>query len=504
MVYNREVALNLLGCICNNLHLIRDRNYMINQNDFDDLFHKLIFGVVQNLALENDIVEVDGFTIGTYLKKYPVEYEKFKASNGIEFVTNIKNMANNTSFEYSYKMLKKFSLLRRYQSIGMDISDIYDPQSLDVRKIEEQTKKIEKTSIEKIKQHFKAKMIEVDMEFQTRGDSYSFRAGEGVEDLLIRCKQKQQWGATFQSKLFNAIFGGMVGSKLMIRSAGTGGSKTRQSIGDMCNISCSARYNPRSNQWEYREIVEETLFISTELVEDEIHLIMLSNIAGVPEEKIKYGQTNAEEDVRLEKAAAIMKNSKMYIEYTSNFSIGEIESIIERNIIRNNTKYIFFDYIQVTSNLAQELIGLFGYVLREDQMLNQLSTALKNIANKYNVFILTSTQLNRSYKTDGYADATWLRGSQAVLDKADYGVITMKATKADLDKLQPILENRFGGIKPTHGHHVIKNRGGKWVGVILWVVMDLDTVNVWDGVVDGFVTTQDFELIKTITPITLE
>lgn len=74
----------------------------------------------------------------------------------------------------------------------------------------------------------------------------------------------------------------------------------------------------------------------------------------------------------------------------------------------------------------------------------------------------------------------------------------MKVTKADLDKLQPILEDGFR-IKPTHGHHVFKNRGGKWTGVILWVSMDLDTMNVKDC----FATTQDFELLNEIIPINI-
>ena len=51
MLYNREEALNLLGNICNDLNILRDRHYDITVGDFDDLFHKTIFGVLTNLAL---------------------------------------------------------------------------------------------------------------------------------------------------------------------------------------------------------------------------------------------------------------------------------------------------------------------------------------------------------------------------------------------------------------------------------------------------------------------
>lgn len=87
----------------------------------------------------------------------------------------------------------------------------------------------------------------------------------------------------------------------------------------------------------------------------------------------------------------------------------------------------------------------------------------------------------------------------ATADKADYVVITMKATKQELEKIQPILDEGFPTI-PTHAHHVCKNRGGKWVGIIIWTNTDLDTINVKDC----FVTTQDYELVHTIAPITLK
>lgn len=503
IIYNRDVAIGVLGSACNNLNLLRDRNYDINQNDFDDMFHKLVFSVLQNLALEKDIVEVDGFVVANYLANHPVQYEKFKASNGVEMVGKFKQFANNCSFDYCYKMMKKYSLLRRYDSVGMDIREVYNPESFDIAVLENQLRNLEKASIDEIKQHFKQKFIAIDLEFQTKTDSYSFDAGDGIEELLNKCKEGVSWGATFQSELLNAVFGGMGSSKLLIRSSSSGGGKSRQALGDMCNIACKERYVPKLKAWVTRDKTEETTFISTELTKDEVHLAILSTIAGVKEEKIKRGETDAEEEERLAKAVGIMKESKIHIEYSSNFSIAEIENIIERNIIRHNCKYIFFDYIQITANLSQELNRLFGYVLREDQMLNQLSTALKNMANKYDVFVSTSTQLNRNYKHDQYLDATHLRGGQATLDKADYGVITVRATNADLEKLKGILERRFGGFTPTHAHHIIKNRGGKWTGVVLWVEMDLDTINVYDGFGKGFATTQDYEFIKDLNPIKL-
>lgn len=412
MLYDREEAAIVLGHYCKDLELLRSREYEINLSDFNELFHKIIFGVLQNLSLEKDIREVDGFLVDNYLSKFPIQYETFKKYSGYEFIDKAKELSKNTSFDYSYKMLRKYSLLRRFESIGMDITEIYDYNSLDVKKVENQLKNLEKLSVEAIKNHFKLKLIEIEEDFTNKNDSYKIDVSTDLDNLLERCKQKLNWGLPFQCGLFNTVFKGMRGSKLMCRSASSGSGKSRQAIGDLAKISTSERYDIFTKKWVENSDPKEGLFISTELTKDEIQLAFLSTIAGVREERISDGTCDGEEWFRVLRAKEVLKNSKIECEFSSNFSISELENIIEKNIIRNNTKFIFFDYIQITSNLAKEFNNLFGYVLREDQMLNQLTTALKNISNKYDVFIITSTQLNRSYKHDTYLDATHLRGGK--------------------------------------------------------------------------------------------
>ena len=114
-------------------------------------------------------------------------------------------------------MLRKFSLLRRFESVGMDISEIYDYKSLDVAKVEEQLRKLEKSSTSSIKNYFKLKLIEIEEEFSTNNDSYKIEVDTGIDELLNRCVTKKNWGLPFRSNLFNTVFKGMRGSKLMCR-----------------------------------------------------------------------------------------------------------------------------------------------------------------------------------------------------------------------------------------------------------------------------------------------
>lgn len=497
MIYNRTEALNVLASIAQDLNILRNRKYDLSTADFDDRFHKILFGVFQNIALQKDVKALDAIMVDGYLREFPIQYTEFKNNNGIEYINLL--IEKSCSFDFAYTMVKKMTLLRRFQSVGMDIREIYDENSIDPTHCEAQAEKLLKLTIDDIKRHFKLKFLEIDQDFKDNSDSFGFEAGEDIDDLIKRCIEGNEWGVSFNSKIFNAIFRGMNGSKLMIRSAGTGCGKTRLSIADLANLSCYERYDTEKKEWILNNSQIETLFISTELTKDELHLALLAYVSGIPEEQIRNGKYDELSKIRIDRAIESIKRSKIKFEYTSNFSITEIENIIESHIIRHDIKYIFFDYIQITQALSSELMKLFGYTLREDQMLQQLSSALKNISNKYDVFILTATQVNRNHKFDECIDVTHLRGGQATADKADYVVICCKVTEKEYGKIKTIAESNFFE-KPTHCFHICKNRGGKWNDIILWSRINLDTITTKDL----FVTTKDYELITSIAPVVLD
>ncbi len=491
MIYNKIDAIVLIGHLCNDLNKARDRKNRLNITDFEDSFHKIIFGAIQNLSLEKDIDMLSGMAISTYIKNFPIQYQIFEKCKGIEFIEKAKEKSLEFSYDKTFDNFKKMSLLRKFKNIGMDVSEIWNEEEIDVVKIENQYRLIESKSLDEIKHFFKKKFLEVENQFKTAKDISEFEAKDDIRDLINRLSVGQSWGKGFMCEYFNTIFRGMLLKKLILRSGGSGSGKTRQSVGDMCKLSAKEYFDLKQNKWIVNKNPVPSFLISTELEKEEIQTMMLATICGINEEIIKNGNYSEMVTKRLAKGIEILENSKMFCEFNSNFCIDDIENSIEENVIRNGVKFVFFDYLQVTSNLSQELTKMFGYVLREDQMLNQLATCLKNLCNRMNIFLLTGTQLNRSYKTDGYIDATHLRGGMATLDKFDGGIITVQATQADLDKLKPYIEKGFGK-KPTHAHHIIKNRYGKWTHIICWVDMDLDTISIREHC---FCTTQDYEYL---------
>lgn len=493
-LYSTVDVLNYLGVICNDTTVLDDKKNRLNVNKDLELnrMHRIIYGAIENIYFNNDIKEIDAVNINMFLSAYPDQYGYYTQHKGDELVTKIKTIAKNSSFEMALNTIKKFTLLREYEKVGFGTKDIYDTTLIDPVAISLQRKNFDALTELDIRNKVKSKMdlVHENMQIET-GEMFSFHAGDSIQELIQRCKEEPTWGHSFQSKLFNRVFRGLLGKKVMIRSGSTGSGKSRQMIGDMANTSAKMMYDNSTHQWIVNNRPTSSVFITTELDKDEVQLALLATISGVPEDIIKDGKYTPEVEERLRVAGEVVIDSDIYFEYASNFSLTDLESMIEKNINRHETGFVFFDYIQITPRFAQEVRNVFGYDLREDQMLNLMVSGLKNMANKYDLFILTATQLNRNHKSDEYPDATHLRGGQATADKADYGIITMRASAKDKEKLEKLMStnNKFNCSMPTHGHHVFKNRGGKYTGVIIWVNMNLDNMTIEDC----FVTTQDFE-----------
>ena len=124
----------IIGCVFNDSSILNDTDkYFINEEDFPDEFHRVIYGSIYNIHSTGSLVNLDA--IVDYLAvrpKYDAIFKKFK---GIEFLTKASNVATKDTFNYYYNRLKKFTLLRLYDNFGLDVSWLYDPDNiLDTKK----------------------------------------------------------------------------------------------------------------------------------------------------------------------------------------------------------------------------------------------------------------------------------------------------------------------------------------------------------------------------------
>lgn len=415
-----ELALNptrsiysVFGNICNNPDFLKSPETILASRDFVQQFHKIVFIALNNLAYSSiDVNNITPVDIDNYLSSYPVYYKIWDDNDGVRYIDDAKNHANGKIFQQDYERLKKFSLLRNYIEEGFDVSDIYDYKTHDLKEMNESSHKLEEMSTTEIIEHYTQKMNKIREDWNIEsGQVLDFKAGDDLDTLLERIQKDPDVGYPFQNGYYNKLFRGMRKGKFLLRSAQTGAGKTRQAIRDMCAVACSEIYITGQG-WVSLGPSVPSMFISTELDKEEVQLIMLAFITGIPDSEIKDGNYDSGTALRLNKGLEVLKKAPLFASYVEDFSISDIEMKIEQYIINEGVQYVSFDYIQMTPKLSKTMQQNFGQNLREDQILVHFSAALKNIATRYNIFLESSTQLNRGSKEVENRDATSLRGGR--------------------------------------------------------------------------------------------
>ena len=266
---------------------------------------------------------------------------------------------------------------------------------------------------------------------------------------------------------------------------------TRAMIADACNIGCEEIFDETQNKWIYNGESEPTLFIATEQDLEEVQTMMLAFLSNVNEEHILNGEYYDGELERIMYAAALLKQSPLYIVQLPDFSLQDIENTIKYQIHEHQVKYVFYDYLHTSMKILTEITSKTQVKgLREDNILFMISTKLKDLCNQYGIFIMTSSQLNSEYRTAQQYDQNLLRGAKSIADRIDLGAIMLEVSNDDIVALGEVLEQ--GGFgRPNIKISVYKNRRGRYKDILLWCYADRGTCRIKPA----FVTNYQYELI---------
>ena len=482
----------VIGCVYNTPQLLDySDKYTITENDFQDQFHKIIFGAIYKLH-ELGAERITLENILDFLSARPKSEAIFKQQKGEEWILRASEAAITTGFDYYYSRLKKMALLRAYDNYGIDVSFIYDPDNiLDTKKKQLQEEFLDNASLEEIAKKVDDRIDAIRMEYVDDDYGEAHQAGEGIIDLIDRLKEHPEVGVPLYGPLINTVTRGARLKKFYLRSAPTGVGKSRTMIADCCYIGCNKIYDEIFG-WIKNGTAEPTLYITTEQEKEEVQTMMLAFLSCVNEDHILNGKYEGDEEDRVREAARILSESPIYIEVLPDFSLQDVEDRIKRNIRDHDVKYVFHDYIHTSLKILEEITRRSGGVrLREDNVLFMLSIRLKDICNKYGIFILSSTQLNGDYVEAETPDQNLLRGAKAIADKIDFGSIVLPVKEKDIESLGRILtSNTFE--RPNLKMSIYKNRRGRYKGIYLWCNADLGCCRVKPM----FATTYDYEIIS--------
>lgn len=473
--------------------------YNLTPDDFPERFHRVLFTTAYKLY-HSGATKIDKFEINAYLENgYERQHEIYKSNGGDEYVDAVFEYDEPENFNYYYERVKKFSLLRHYLSVGIDISDFYNINAIEPNEIQESYENFNTMTIEDMIKHVDSKMIDIKSKYLIVKEGVGGHLSDNIRDIFYKKTLAMNYGANFMSGYLNTIARGARLRKLYCISGNSGSGKTRSMLGHILSMCVPEIY--KNGKWEVTNNTGRGLFISTELEEEEIKIPAVCYIAEVEEDKVHNNNLTNEEIERIKYAFKVLENTPIWFEELFDFDAEDVEHEIEKHINKNNVSLIGFDYLHSTLKMFDSLAKHGARNLQEHQVLRIMSIKLKNICNRHNVWIGTSTQLNEAWK-QGALDQSALEGSKSIVNKLDLGAIQIPLTLEDEALYNQIkMSSNLGfHLEPTHTINIYKNRGNKWKMVRIWVHFNLGTLRM----TDLFVTDYKGNVITDITPIMVE
>ena len=471
--------MQVLACLIKDPMLFSDNKYKFNIDDFSDQFHRILFGAIENIAL-NGAQSISYIDIDQFLKNYPTQYKVFSDNQGPDYIINMLELVDENNRDYYYKRMKKISVLNDFSARGFDVSNIYDDQILDPVKLSEMQRNFDKMSVDDVILYFETQLTQVKEKFAMSADMEQGNAGDGALELIERLKQVPEMGLPFTSPKLTTIYRGMILGKLCLESSAQGVGKTRRQAELSCRTAVEEYYDTTKCKWIKTGLHEPVLLISIELELQEVQTMWMACISGVPEHHILDGRYDKGEEDRVKKAAALMKAANLYFVRISDYNMDDIENIIKKYYQMYGVQYFFFDYLASSMRIMAEGASktrISG--LREDQILLMFITRLKELCIRLNIFIWTATQLSGEWKSAKEADQQLLRGAKSISDKVDNGAILLPVREADKSIIATHIAKGFE-LEPTHVVHIYKVRRGRFNNIRLYIHFDRSTCRTTD------------------------
>lgn len=501
MIYDRLSAQMALGIIMNNPSLLYNGKYKIERRDFDgDIFHKMLFACIENIA-STGAKEIDPPSVATFInssEEYKSARNILENENYMDFIVSYKEVAKNSSetFDFYYNNLRKNTLLREYKKLGYNITEIYDESKNE----ESQKKKLNDYNVQDIINYFEKIQSKLKNEFSNEIPIEQSYAGENVENLLEMLSTTPLTGACMNSPYITTLSNGWSQGHLILRGADSGAGKTLQAIADTALVCCPKLYDPIVEDFVDNPNYQEGggLYIHTEQSQFfEIHPRFLSYVSNVDCWKILKNLMNENEKKRVIEAGHILEKGRIHLMNIPHFTLNTLYDNVKNVSLNEGIHTFVFDYIfnnGIAISEYSKLVGLKS--IREDQFFLMMVTRLKEIAEEFNLRVMTMSQLNGKQKDPKMkiVDERCLFGATSLKTKLDSGYICTSPKKAELDEIMPLIEgNVFCNAEINNITHCFKARHSQYKSNLkIWQSLNKST----GRMTDILVTDADNEPIK--------
>lgn len=211
----------IIGCVFNDANILDETDkYVIHEDDFVNEFHKILFGSMYNLHLTGSAITIDA--IIDYLSHRPKYDAIFQQNKGAEYLAEASRIAQPEAFNYYYSRVKKFSLLRGYAGLGLNLTSLYDPNNvLDTKLRQKQEDWLDNTSLIEIAHEIDRKIEDVKLKYIEDDYGEEYQAGDNIEDLIKSFEVAPEIGIPLYGPLINTVTRGARLRKFYLRSAAT-------------------------------------------------------------------------------------------------------------------------------------------------------------------------------------------------------------------------------------------------------------------------------------------
>lgn len=497
MIYDRVSASILLAMLMNNPTILYNPRYKISRKDFSPiLFHYYLFGCIENIACTG-VEEIDANAITAFITssdKYKEQYNVLKDNDYVDFIEQYKEIVaqGDKTAEFYYNNVKKYSLVREYKDKGFDISEIYD----EGKDESEEKQRLNGISIDEILNHFERIQVELSKEYGSEAPVEESWVGDNTAELLEIFKESPAVGCCFNSPYLSTVSAGWQRGHLILRSMPSGTGKTAQAIGDLCLVCAKKIWDVNKRKYvDNPQYQGKGFYIHTEQKQfEEIQPRFLSYLSNVECYRIMAGQLTKEEEQRVIEAGEILKDSGIRLINLPKFTMQSIRDTIKTMVLQYNCTYGVFDYIFDNTFCLQEYRSKVGNSGRQDMMFLAVATDLKEMAEEFDIGLMSMTQTNGKEKTATIIDEGCVFGSTQMKNKVDTGVVSMYPKKAELEIIAPLIEKQnFKVEKINIVTSVYKGRYNKYgVALKIWQHLDRNT----GRITDYFCTNVDNEPVQ--------
>lgn len=506
-IYDKALANYLLATLMKNTDYLANITYPLNKEDFAPFkAHEIIYECISALA-KNGVKTIALNDICLVLKNSPKKLKQLKEDiqDLKGYLVNLSEAGNEDSFLFYYGEVRKRSLLRDLQHKGFDISRFYNPNG----DKETEDNRLRDITIQDILVYWKGVQSSLEQEYDIDETNENKKiGGSKSKDYLQKLRNGEiiNIGESLESEYLTTLTDGIKKGDLIISSGDTSSGKSRRIIGNLCKLCATKKYNKNTDSWEENPSGgHKALYIGCEMkILEEVDPIFQAYVSDVESKNWKTRNIKKVDNKTFERmlyACDVLDESNIYGEYIPNFNTTKIEEKIKFYKQKYNIDYVGFDYILLNNALANE----FGNMrnsgsARSDEILLELSSFLKDMARKYDVGILSATQVNADVKDYKMRDYSILRGGKAIADKVDCGIIAMPITNEEYNIVEDYIrqwsEKYNFGIMPNQEEifveTVYKSRFSEYPKECkVFSITNLGTIRQ----TDMFVTTKNFKLL---------